>query len=52
MRIRAEENWRHMDFILLAKILKMEADIRAAKVELMWRALWLRISAVNKFQTR
>ena len=31
---RATEDWRDMDLILLAKIVKMEADIRAAQVEL------------------
>ena len=31
---RAKEDWRDMDLILLAKIVKMEADIRAAQVEL------------------
>tara|TARA_B100000575_G_C23033650_1_gene595034 strand:+ start:139 stop:465 length:327 start_codon:yes stop_codon:yes gene_type:complete len=31
---RAIENWRDIDIILLAKIVKMEADIRAAQVEL------------------
>ena len=33
-RARAKEDWRDMDTILLAKIVKMEADIRAAQVEL------------------
>ena len=33
-RGRAREDWRDMDLILLAKIVKMEADIRAAQVEL------------------
>ena len=33
-RARAKEDWRDMDLILLAKIVKMEADIRAAQVEL------------------
>ena len=33
-RSRAKGNWRDMDLILLAKIVKMEADIRAAQVEL------------------
>ena len=32
--MRAKEDWRDMDPILLAKIVKMEADIRAAQVEL------------------
>ena len=32
--MRAKEDWRDMDLILLAKIVKMEADIRAAQVEL------------------
>ena len=31
---RAKSNWRDMDLILLAKIVKMKAYIRAAKVEL------------------
>ena len=31
---RAKEDWRDMDLILLAKIVKMEADIRADQVEL------------------
>ena len=33
-RARAKEDWRDMVLILLAKIVKMEADIRAAQVEL------------------
>ena len=33
-RVRSKEDWRDMDLILLAKIVKMEADIRAAQVEL------------------
>ena len=33
-RTRAKKDWRDMDLILLAKIVKMEADIRAAQVEL------------------
>ena len=33
-RAGAREDWRDMDLILLAKIVKMEADIRAAQVEL------------------
>ena len=33
-RARAKSAWRDMDLILLAKIVKMEADIRAAQVEL------------------
>ena len=33
-RARPREDWRDMDLILLAKIVKMEADIRAAQVEL------------------
>ena len=33
-RACAKEDWRDMDLILLAKIVKMEADIRAAQVEL------------------
>ena len=33
-RARAKSDWRDMDLILLAKIVKMEADIRAAQVEL------------------
>ncbi len=33
-RSRAKEAWREMELILLAKIVKMEADIRAAQVEL------------------
>ena len=33
-RARAKEDWRDMDLILLAKIVKMEADIRVAQVEL------------------
>ena len=32
--MRAKEDWRDMDLILLAKIVKMEADIRAAQVGL------------------
>ena len=32
--MRAKEDWRDMDLILLAKFVKMEADIRAAQVEL------------------
>ena len=31
---RARSDWRDMDLILLAKIVKMEADIRAAQIEL------------------
>ena len=33
-RARAGSDWRDMDLILLAKIVKMEADIRAAQIEL------------------
>ena len=33
-RARARSDWRDMDLILLAKIVKMEADIRAAQSEL------------------
>ena len=33
-RARAKSDWRDMDCILLAKIVKMEADIHAAQVEL------------------
>ena len=33
-RARAKSDWRDMDLILLAKIVRMEADIRAAQVEM------------------
>ena len=33
-RARARSDWHDMDLILLAKIVKMEADIRAAQIEL------------------
>ena len=33
-RARAKDDWRDMDLILLTRIVKMEADIRAAQVEL------------------
>jgi len=33
-RARARSDWRDMDLILLTKIVKMEADIRAAQIEL------------------
>ena len=33
-RARARSDWRDMDLILLVKIVKMEADIRAAQIEL------------------
>ena len=33
-RARARSDWRDMDLILLAKIVEMEADIRAAQIEL------------------
>src|SRR5210317_2289602 len=33
-RARAREDWRDMDLILLAKIVRMEADIRTAQKEL------------------
>jgi hypothetical protein len=33
-RARAREDWRDMDLILLAKIVRMEADIRTAQREL------------------
>ena len=33
-RSRSKEDWRDIDLILLAKTLKMEADIRAVQVEL------------------
>jgi hypothetical protein len=33
-RARARSDWRDIDLILLAKIVKMEADIRAAQIEL------------------
>ena len=32
-RARAKEDWRDMDVILLAKIVKMEADIRTAQIQ-------------------
>lgn len=34
IRARSKSDWRYMDFILLSKIVKMEAGIRAAQVEL------------------
>ena len=33
-RARARSDWRYMDLILLAKTVKMEADMRAAWIEL------------------
>ena len=33
-RARGRSDWRDMDLILLTKIVKMEADIRAAQIEL------------------
>ena len=33
-RARARSDWRDMDLILLTKIVKMEAEIRAAQIEL------------------
>ena len=33
-RERAREDWRDMDLILIAKIVRMEADIRTAQAEL------------------
>ena len=33
-RARSKSDWRYKDFILLSKIVKMEAGIRAAQVEL------------------
>jgi len=33
-RVRASSDWRDMDLILLAKIVKMEAEICAAQIEL------------------
>ena len=33
-RARVRSDWRDMDLILLAKIVKMEAEIRAAQIEL------------------
>ena len=33
-RARARSDWRDMDLILLAKIVRMEADIRSAQTEL------------------
>ena len=33
-RARGESDWRDMDLILLAKIVRMEADIRTAQAEL------------------
>ena len=33
-RTRAKEDWRDMGLILLSKIVKMEADIRKAQIEL------------------
>ena len=33
-RARMRSDWRDMDLILLAKIVNMEADIRAAQIEL------------------
>jgi hypothetical protein len=34
IRARSKSDWRYMDFILLSKIVKMEAGIRAAQFEL------------------
>jgi hypothetical protein len=33
-RASARSDWRHMDLILLTKIVKMEADIRVTQIEL------------------
>ena len=33
-RAGARSDWRHMDLILLTKIVKMEADIRVTQIEL------------------
>ena len=50
-RARAKEDWRDMDLILLAKIVKMEADIRAAKVKPDAVGMLGRTSAVHKYQS-
>jgi hypothetical protein len=38
---RARSDWRDMDLILLGKIVKMEADIRAAQIELDARGMMI-----------
>ena len=50
-RASAKEDWRDMDLILLAKIVKMEADIRAAKVKPDAVGMLGRTSAVPKNQS-
>ena len=49
-RARAREDWRDMDLILLAKIVKMEADIRAAQVELDAVGMMVTLSTAAKWR--
>jgi hypothetical protein len=51
-RARARSDWRDMDLILLAKIVKMEADIRAAQIELDAMGMMIEISAALQYPTR
>ena len=50
-RARAKEDWHDVDLILLAKIVKMEADIRAAQVEQDAVGMLGRKNEVHKYQS-
>ena len=50
--MRARSDWRDMDLILLAKIVKMEADIRAAQIELDAMGMVIENKHAPQFQTR
>ena len=47
-----KSDWRGVDRILLAKIVKMEVDIRVAEVELDAASMMIGNSEAHKYQTR
>ena len=51
-RARARSDWHDMDLILLAKIVKMEVDIRAAQIELDAMGMMIENKHAPQFQTR
>ena len=51
-RARAREDWRDMDLILLAKIVRMEADIRTAQSELDEIGIMSKTSEGHQFPIR
>ena len=51
-RARARSEWRDMDLILLAKIVKMEADSRAAQIALGAMGMMIEIKRGVQYQIR